>query len=300
MKKIFTLLAAIFLMAHVWAQSPYKMSYQAVIRNGSNDVVTTQVRMRISILQGSDVGTAAYVETQTTTPNANGLVTVEIGAGTPVTGTIAAIDWAAGPYYIKTETDPLGGTSYTIDGTAQILSVPYALYAKTAESAVSGTSSLIHYIGELYGGGIIVSVWKTGGVEHGLVASLTDISPAAAWSDITNAAAGAISNLNGQSNTGFILLQSATAPAALLCSSHSGGGNSDWYLPSIWELKECYNAGYIVNSILGPTDGFKFAAYWSSTENSATQGWYLLFNTGILGSDAAKGNNGIVRAVRKF
>jgi len=291
MKKIFTLLAAIFLMATGWAQSPQKMSYQAVIRNAAGVLITTQVRMRISILQGSAAGTAVFVETHTPTPNINGLVTIEIGDGTPVTGTISVIDWSAGPYFIKTETDPTGGTSYTIAGSSELLSVPYALYARTTGG---------HYIGELYGGGIVVSVWKTAGVEHGLVASMADISPALAWSNVINASAGAISALDGKANTDAILLQSATAPASLACKNHAGGGFNDWYLPSIWELKECYNAGYIVNTILGVTNGFKFAAYWSSTENSATLAWYLLFNTGIMGSDAPKSNSGIVRAVRKF
>jgi hypothetical protein len=183
------------------------MSYQAVIRDASDHLVTTQVGMRISILQGSSVGTTVFAETQTPTPNINGLVTIEIGNGTPVTGTIAAIDWSAGPYFIKTETDPTGGTAYSITGSSELLSVPYALYARTSGE---------HYIGELYGGGIVVSVWKSAGVEHGLIASLADVSAAAAWSDITNASAGAISPLNGQTNTSAILLQSATAPASLL------------------------------------------------------------------------------------
>jgi hypothetical protein len=291
MKRIFTLLAAIFLMATGWAQSPQKMSYQAVIRDATNHLVITQVGMKISILQGSAAGTLVFAETQTPTPNVNGLVTIEIGSGTPVTGTIAGINWSNGPYFIKTETDPAGGIAYSITGSSELLSVPYALYANTAGG---------HYIGELFGGGIVVSVWKTAGVEHGLVASLADISAALAWSNIVNASAGATSALDGVANTAAILLQSATAPASLACINHAGGGFNDWYLPSIWELKECYNAGYVVNTILGATNGFKFAAYWSSTENSATQAWYLLFNTGIMGSDAAKGNNGIVRAVRKF
>jgi hypothetical protein len=108
------------------------MSYQAVIRNGSDQLVANHaVGMRISILQGSEIGTPIYVETQTPTTNTNGLATIEIGGGTPVTGIFASIDWSTGTYFIKTETDPTGGTSYTITGTSQLLSVPYALYAKT-------------------------------------------------------------------------------------------------------------------------------------------------------------------------
>jgi hypothetical protein len=117
------------------AQSPQKMSYQAVVRNSSNQLVVNQmVGMRISILQGSESGTSVYTETQKPTTNANGLVTIEIGAGT-TSDDFSAIDWANGPYYIKTETDPSadGGTNYTINGVSQLLSVPYALLAKNVE-----------------------------------------------------------------------------------------------------------------------------------------------------------------------
>jgi len=130
MKKIFTLIGAVLLTASMFAQAPQKMSYQAVVRNSANTLITsTSVGIRISVLQGSATGTAVYVETQATTTNANGLVSLEIGNGTPVTGTFATIDWANGPYFIKTETDPAGGTSYSIVGTSQMLSVPYALYS---------------------------------------------------------------------------------------------------------------------------------------------------------------------------
>lgn len=131
MKLIYSLVAALFMVASVRAQAPEKMSYQAVIRNASNTLVTNQnVQIRISILQGSASGTAVYVETQTPTTNANGLVSLEIGAGSVVLGTFSGINWGSNTYFVKTETDPAGGTSYSITGTSQILSVPYALNAK--------------------------------------------------------------------------------------------------------------------------------------------------------------------------
>jgi uncharacterized protein (TIGR02145 family) len=127
MKRIYTIFLAVLLSASVFAQSPQKMSYQAVIRNISDQLVkTSPVGMRISILKDA---TPVYAETQTPTTNSNGLVTIEIGVGTPVSGTFADIDWSNGTYFIKTETDPSGGTSYSITGTSQILSVPYALYS---------------------------------------------------------------------------------------------------------------------------------------------------------------------------
>jgi hypothetical protein len=128
-------LAYLLISSSILAQTPQKMSYQAVIRNSSDAlVVNTQIGMQISILQGSSSGTVVYTETQTPTTNANGLVSIEIGGGAG----FSSIDWANGTYFIKTETDPTGGTNYTITGTSQLLSVPYALLAKTAES-FSGT-----------------------------------------------------------------------------------------------------------------------------------------------------------------
>jgi hypothetical protein len=136
MKKLFALLVVSTLAVTAFAQSPQRMSYQAVVRKTSGELIINQsVGMKISILQGSYTGTPVYVETHTTTTNANGLATIEIGGGTIVTGIFAGLDWSLGPYYIKTETDPTGGTSYTITGTSQILSVPFALYAKTAKTA---------------------------------------------------------------------------------------------------------------------------------------------------------------------
>lgn len=128
--KLFTLLLTALLAFDLSAQAPSLMSYQAVVRDGSNALVANaSVGMRISVRQGTSTGTAVYVETHVPTTNANGLATVQVGAGTVVSGSVAGIDWAAGPYFLQTETDPAGGTNYSISGTQQLLSVPYALYA---------------------------------------------------------------------------------------------------------------------------------------------------------------------------
>src|SRR5690554_2425853 len=121
------------------AQSPDKMSYQAVIRNESNVLVANQqVGIRISILQGSTTGSAVYIETQLPLTNDNGLASLQIGEGDIVFGAFSDIDWENGPFFIKTAVDPLGGIDYSITGTSQLLSVPYALYAKTSGSSIPG------------------------------------------------------------------------------------------------------------------------------------------------------------------
>ncbi|HUW93945.1 MAG TPA: fibrobacter succinogenes major paralogous domain-containing protein [Bacteroidales bacterium] len=178
MKRLFTIIAAVLLTATIWAQSPQKMSYQAVIRNSSDQLVTNHAAgMQISILQGSATGTPVYVETQTPTSNANGLVTIEIGDGTPVTGTFAGINWSAGTYFIKTETDPTGGTSYTITGTSQLLSVPYALHAKTVASYPETDPTVKAINGIVKSNGTTISA-ATAGTDYltptGSAALLTD------------------------------------------------------------------------------------------------------------------------------
>jgi len=200
--------AILFLLAfNLFAQAPQKMSYQAVIRNASNTLVANQaVGMRVSILQGSPGGSSVYQETQSPVSNINGLVSIEIGSGTIVSGTFSAIDWSAGPYFVKTETDPAGGTNYTISGTTQLLSVPYALHANSAnendpvfEASVAGgitaidtanwnnhtdstdianmgyVAGLVKYeVGDFAQGGIVFYVDETG--QHGLAVAKNDLA----------------------------------------------------------------------------------------------------------------------------
>jgi hypothetical protein len=137
-KNLYSLSVALLLTLTAFAQAPEKMSYQAVVRDSGDNLVSGQVvGMQISILQTTSSGTAVYVETQTPSTNVNGLVTLEIGTGSVVSGDFTAIDWSLDTYFVKTETDPTGGNSYTITGTSQLLSVPYALHAKTAENVIN-------------------------------------------------------------------------------------------------------------------------------------------------------------------
>ncbi len=125
------------------AQAPQKFSYQTVIRNSGGQLLTNQqVGIKISVLQGTENGIVVFAERHIPTTNANGLASLQIGTGTVLNGSFSNINWSQGPYFISTETDPNGGTTYTIVTTQQLLSVPYALYAETSGNSIPGPQGL--------------------------------------------------------------------------------------------------------------------------------------------------------------
>lgn len=136
--RIKTILFVVTLMAMVQclqAQVPQKMSYQAVVKDNSNNIlVNVPIGIRISLLVANPNGPALYVERHNLPTNSNGLVSLVIGDGVVEMGTLAGIPWAAGNIHIKTEIDPTGGTNYTLSGANQLLSVPYALHAQSVSS----------------------------------------------------------------------------------------------------------------------------------------------------------------------
>ena len=133
MKRILlTLVTVVTLSLGLFAQSPEGFKYQAVVRDASSNPMTDKaVGMQLTIQQGAIGGTAVYTETFAPTTNAYGLVNLEIGTGTS-TDDFSAIDWSNGPYFMETAIDINGGSSYVTMGTSQLMSVPYALYAKTS------------------------------------------------------------------------------------------------------------------------------------------------------------------------
>lgn len=184
---------------------PQTISYQAVARNEQgHPLVNKNVSFRFSLLQGSASGAAVYVETHAITTNDFGLANLGIGAGTVSAGNFSTIDWGAAGYWLKVELDPEGGTTYSEMGTSQLLSVPYALYAKTAgvdgsETKInagtnvtvtgSGTvaspyvisaSEPTYTVGENTAlGGYVFYVTPDG--KHGLVAATKDQSSGSTW-----------------------------------------------------------------------------------------------------------------------
>ncbi|MBO4587899.1 MAG: hypothetical protein J5711_03235 [Bacteroidales bacterium] len=137
MKKSFLL----FVMAMVaalsaWSQVPQTLTYQAVVRDAEGMLMcNSNVGVQISILQGYANGTAVYSDRQTVTTNANGLFTMLIGSEE---NSLSGINWAAGPYFLKSEIDPTGGSDYTLETVQQLFSVPYALHSHTADSVAGG------------------------------------------------------------------------------------------------------------------------------------------------------------------
>jgi len=325
MKKIITIFAAVLITANVFAQAPQKMSYQAVVRDAGNALVTsTAVGMQISILQGSPTGTAVYVETQTPSTNANGLVSLEIGTGTLVSGDFTTIDWANGPYFIKTETDPTGGTAYTIAGSNELMSVPYALFSANGTpgatgaagtngidgidgtnglAGVDGTNGTNGATGPAGGtgpfklgkdtlGGIVYYIYiGSDNLQHGLIVSKTQST--AVWQ-----ASGVLVNANRTWDGAFNTpLMTSSAAATYIATLGAG-----WYLPSIDELSLLWQSRFTSNKALN-TGGFTLlsttARYWSSTEYNATDAYTFNFNS-ISTYGSGKNYSFSVRGVRAF
>ena len=130
--KSILLLFSLFFVSLLQAQAPKGINYQAVARNAQGIIIPLQnINVRFSVLEGTMTGTTIYQETHSTTTNVIGLFTLAIGKGTATTGTFAAINWASGTdKFLKVEIAPSAAGAYELQGTTQLLSVPYALYAE--------------------------------------------------------------------------------------------------------------------------------------------------------------------------
>jgi trimeric autotransporter adhesin len=164
MKNITLFIIAILISGAVFAQAPQSFSYQAIARDLSGNILANKtVSFKISILSGSASGTTVYSETHSKTTNGFGLVDLEIGRGTLVSGTFATINWGANLYFVKIEMDPNGGTAWQFLGTSQLLSVPYALYAKDVQNNNDADADASNEIQVLSKSGSTVTLSKGGG-----------------------------------------------------------------------------------------------------------------------------------------
>jgi hypothetical protein len=294
---------------------PNAFNYSAVARNAAGQpIASATIGIQISILKTSTTGAVQYSENHFVNTDAFGLFNLVIGAGAVQTGSMSAITWGTDNYYIKVGMDAKGSTNFLTMGTTQLMSVPYALHAKTAESLVGansggGNGGFTHYIGESFGGGVIFHLWKDDqGVEHGLVVAKTDQNTSQTWSNITNIEIGltAQSSWDGLSNSNAIVAQSGHLnSAAKLCLELIDGGQSDWYLPSIDELSLLWYNRFDVNKTLLKIGGTKVLPnttdYWSSSESTNDKAFdlYVRENRENTYGDL-KSLAYFVRAVRSF
>lgn len=157
MKKL--LLSSLFslLICAIFAQVPQRMNYQSVIRDANDAlVVNAPVGVQISIVNGTTQN-AVYVEEHSASTNAQGLLTLEIGSGSVVSGAFEAIDWSEGHFLIEVETDPDGGTDYSVAGSSELLSVPYAFYAQSGPGSGSATLNDAYNSGGAGEGRVIIA-----------------------------------------------------------------------------------------------------------------------------------------------
>jgi uncharacterized protein (TIGR02145 family) len=141
MKYLYLILLTLFTSV-MFSQAPALMTYQMVVRDNAGAIVASaNVGVRLSILQGSAAGTEVFAETHFALTNTNGLLSVLIGNGTNVSGSITAINWAEGPFFLRAQADPTGGSNYSIENISQLVSVPYALHSSEAENAIRADSS---------------------------------------------------------------------------------------------------------------------------------------------------------------
>jgi len=212
---------------------------------GTYTKVTTDAKGRVTVGANLTAGDVPTLNQNTTGTAANVTGIVATGTATP---------------------SLVAGTNVTITGTFP---------NQTINSSGGGGGGT--QIGALIGGGIVVGVFVEGGVNKALIASLTNLSTSLPWTitAFQNILIGATaqSYYDGLTNTNAIIAQTGaaatTAYAAGIARLFAGGGFSDWYLPSVWELYMCYNSAAIINKILGATNGFVNVNYWSSTEFSA-------------------------------
>ena len=153
-KTTLPLLLFIFIPLLNFAQTPEKISFQAIIRNAEQQMVSnSRVDLKIAIKQGTKSGPTVYKEFHHLETNTNGLVSLEIGTGQTEQGRFNEILWEHGPFFIETSVDPKGNSNYTVTGINEVSSVPYALHAKSVDNFTGyikeyQIEDLLHFSGE--------------------------------------------------------------------------------------------------------------------------------------------------------
>jgi hypothetical protein len=239
MKTFIPLFFTLFLGVAVFAQAPQSFRYQAVARDNSGNILANElVSFRISILSGSISGSAVYSETHTgLSTNTFGLVELQIGKGTPVTGTFSAINWGNNSYFVKVEMDPAGGSAFQTLSTSQLLSVPYALHAKTVETGDNWGSQMVNTDATLTGSGTSASNLKL--AQQGAASGQVLKWNGSTWlpsADLSGSDVWQISGSNIYRSTGNVGIGTST-PRALLHTKGTGAGGGDFLAEGLFKDK---------------------------------------------------------------
>lgn len=288
---------------------PQAFNYSGVARDASGNPLSNRIlSVEIAILKGATVGQTQYIETHNVTTDQFGLFNLIIGSGAVQSGSMNAITWGNDNYFLRVAFDMNGGNNFTLLGTTQMLSVPYALHSGTA-ATLAGNGG--HYIGEKFGGGVIFHLYRDStGTEHGLIIAANDISISTSWDSTPSCLAGTCVNVryaestyNGSGNSTAIVNDvNSPLTAAAQCIAYSSGGFTDWYMPSLQELNMLWNNLFDVNRTMesmANAQTMRFAVYWSSTEVDAIGAWNFSFMTGQASYwDKIATYN--LRAIRKF
>jgi hypothetical protein len=228
----------LFSLGDLLGQAPESMNYQAVIRDGSGDLVASQsVGISIKLLKGNASGTNVYEETYAVTTDAYGLVNLQLGTGTVQSGTFSSIDWGDGPYFVETAGDVAGGTNYNVISTTQFMSVPYALYANKAgldSAAIQGI------------------------VQNDVHNYIYDLQVSKIYPD------SGLCNTDGYNSSPCLTYNNAL----IYCDTLTEGSFSDWFLPNLDQLSSVTSGGSIIPD-------FRTQDYMWTTTVSPTASNYL-------------------------
>jgi hypothetical protein len=287
MKKIILLLTLSFsLLNLVNAQTPPNaFNYSAVARNAAGQpIATSTIRIQVSILKTSPTGVSQYSENHFVNTDAFGLFNLVIGAGAVQSGSMATIDWSNDNYYLKVGMDATGGTNFLTMGTTQLLSVPYAMYAKSAGSVSGITITSVSAAGDtLYlSNGQSFVAGGNGGGTGALV--LPTITTNAVTGITSNSATfgGAISNANGNQimERGIVY---STSPNPTLGSNKIVIGNGIGTFDTISALS------YQYAHLLNPNTTYYVRAYAVTENNISAYGNEVSFNTLSVGQTGPGG-----------
>jgi hypothetical protein len=270
MNTLRSIIVLFFVSFTAFGQVPQGISYQAIAFNaGGTPVANSNVGVRISIMDNSTTGPVVYSESHVRLTNGQGLFNLNIGQGTPLSGTFSAINWAANSKFLKVEIDPAGGTNYTSAGTSQLMSVPYALYSESTNS--ENIPALANIASK--NGTLIVVYTSTGG--YGFTANSTGTPT---W--------------YSQGFSGTVLGAAATDSTILVYTSSSAygftlnaSGNAGWYSQGISGTP----LGIVTNAANGVVVYTSTGGYGFMTSSAGVPSWY---NQGFSGTTIGGSSSG--------